>query len=153
MPLLLKPGYLALPNNRNLCLKRLRQLKTRFLKNSKFKDDYVAYMKKVLENWAERVPTENRSREKERSVNYIPHTGVYHPSKPEKIRVVFDCSAEYAGISLNDYLLTGPNLMNGMMGVLLRFRKEDNAFMVDIQSMFCQFHMDEGSRDVLRFLW
>ena len=106
-----------------------------------------------MENWAERVSTENRSSEKERSVNYIPHTGVYHPRKPEKIRVVFDCSAEYAGISLNDYLLTGPNLMNGMMGVLLRFRKEDNAFMVDIQSMFCQFHMDEGSRDLLRFLW
>ena len=50
MPLPLKPGYLALSNNRDLCLKRLRQLKRRFLKNSKFKDDYVAYMKEVLEN-------------------------------------------------------------------------------------------------------
>ena len=26
---------------------------------------------------------------------YIPHHGVYHPSKPGKIRVVFDRSAEF----------------------------------------------------------
>ena len=43
--------------------------------------------------------------------------------------------------------------MNGMVGMLLRFRKEDIAFMADIQSMFCQFYMDEGSHDLLRFLW
>ena len=42
--------------------------------------------------------------------------------------------------------------MNGMIGVLLRFRKGDIAFMADIQSIFCQFQMDEGSRDLLRFL-
>ncbi|KAL1277108.1 hypothetical protein QQF64_023781 [Cirrhinus molitorella] len=26
---------------------------------------------------------------------YIPHHGVYHPRKPKKIRVVFDCSAKF----------------------------------------------------------
>ena len=32
---------------------------------------------------------------------YIPHHGVYHPAKPRKIRVVFDCSAEYLKYALN----------------------------------------------------
>ena len=26
---------------------------------------------------------------------YIPHHGVTHPAKPGKVRVVFDCSAEF----------------------------------------------------------
>jgi len=37
-------------------------------------------------------------------VNYVPHTGVYHPNK-KQIRVVLDCSAHNKGVSLNDQLL------------------------------------------------
>ena len=52
---------------------------------------------------------------------YIPHHGVHHPGKPRKIRVVFDCSAQFAGESLNQELLTGPDLTNPIVGVLARF--------------------------------
>ena len=38
----------------------------------------------------------------------IPH----HPSKPGKIRVVFDSSAEFKEISLNKNLMSGPDLKN-----------------------------------------
>ena len=86
-------------------------------------------------------------------MNYVPHTGVYHPKKPDKIRVVFDCSAKYGGVSLNDHLLQGPDLTNGLLGVLCRFRKEEVAFMVDVKSMFHQFYVKERFRDLLRFLW
>ena len=153
MPLPLKHGYLSLPNNRSLAVKRLAQLKRCFLKNQKFMKDYVEYMKEVLANWAERVPSENGISKAERNINYVPHTGVYHPRKPGKIRVVFDCSAKFGGVSLNDYLLTGPNLMNEMVGVLCRFRKEKVALAADVQSMFCQFLVEEKDRDLLRFLW
>ena len=36
-----------------------------------------------------------------------PHHGVYYPSKPGKIRVVFDCSAEFKETSLNKNLMSG----------------------------------------------
>ena len=36
------------------------------------------------------------------NVWYIPHHGVYHPRKPEKIRVVFDCSAKYDATALKE---------------------------------------------------
>ncbi|KAI3376733.1 hypothetical protein L3Q82_000003 [Scortum barcoo] len=82
------------------------------------------------------------------------HTmGIYHPQKPGKIRVVFDCSAKYEGVSLNDHLLTGPELTNNLIGVLCRFRKGPVAVMCDIERMFHQFHVKTEDRDYLRFLW
>lgn len=48
---------------------------------------------------------------------YLLIFGVYHPQKPGKIRVVFDSSAEYKGVSLNNVLLMGPDLTNGLIGV------------------------------------
>ena len=82
-----------------------------------------------------------------------PHHGVYHPKKPEKIRVVFDCSAEYQGHSLNRHLLQGLDLTNSLVGVLCRFRQDPVAFACDIEGMFHQVRMNEEHRDFLRFLW
>lgn len=84
---------------------------------------------------------------------YIPHHGIYHPKKPTKPRVVFDSSARYNGTSLNDHLLQGPDLINNLSGILLRFRQHSIALMCDIEKMFHQFHVDERDRDYLRFLW
>ncbi|KAL9965050.1 hypothetical protein ACROYT_G028777, partial [Oculina patagonica] len=86
-------------------------------------------------------------------VNYVPHTGVYHPRKKDQIRVVFDCSAQFDGVSLNDFLLQGPDQMNTLLGILCRFRQERVALMTDIKSMFHQFMVSEEHRDLLRFLW
>ena len=58
---------------------------------------------------------------------YIPHHGIYHPEKPGKLRVVFDCSAKYKGICLNDILLQGPDTTNNLVGLLLRFCRESTA--------------------------
>ena len=49
---------------------------------------------------------------------YISHHGVTHPSRPGKVRVFFDCSAEFDGTSLNKQLIAGPDLTNQLVGVL-----------------------------------
>ena len=67
--------------------------------------------------------------------------GAFYPQKPNKIRVVFDCSAEYKGEALNKHLLQGPDLTNKLVGVLVRFRRDPVAVMVDIESMFLQVHL------------
>ncbi|XP_068712745.1 uncharacterized protein [Montipora foliosa] len=84
---------------------------------------------------------------------HSPHHGVSPPKKPDKIRVVFDCSPKFAGISLNDQLLQGPDLTNSLVGVLTCFRKEPMAFMADIEAMFYQVFVPEEQQDFLHLLW
>lgn len=79
---------------------------------------------------------------------YLPHHGVFHPKK-----VVFDCSARFEGHFLNNHLLQGPDLINSLNGILIRFRRHPIAIMCDIEKMYHQFHVPESDRDFLRFLW
>ena len=64
--------------------------------------------------------------------------GVYHPAKPNKICVLFDCSAEYAGRSIIKELLVGPDLTNQIIGILIRFQQGKTVFVADIEKMFFQ---------------
>ena len=66
---------------------------------------------------------------------------------------MFDSSARYNNISLNQVLNTGPDLTNMLLGILLRFRKERIAVTADIEQMFYNFCVSEEHRDYLRFLW
>ena len=69
------------------------------------------------------------------------------------MRIVIDCAAKQAGISLNDALMSGPDLMNSLLGVLIRFRKNPIALVADIESMFHQVFVHPSHCNVLRFLW
>ncbi|XP_078482500.1 uncharacterized protein LOC144743196 isoform X2 [Ciona intestinalis] len=44
-------------------------------------------------------------------------------------------------------------MLNGSIGVLCRFRKDEVAITADIEGMFHQFYVAEAYRDFLRFLW
>ena len=140
-------------NNRSLAMHRLAKLKTRLENDEQYRNDYVAFMNDLIEKkYTERVPEQQLPTSNSR-IWYIPHHGVYHPKKPTKMRVVFDCSAQYKGESLNSYLLQGPDLTNQFLGVLCRFRQNPVAFMCDVESMFHQFKVLTAHRDFLRFLW
>ena len=78
---------------------------------------------------------------------------MYHPAKPNKIQVVFDCSAEYAGRSINKKLMAGPDFTNQIVGTLIRFRQERIAFVADIEKMFFQVLVSDDHRNLLHFLW
>ena len=153
LPLPLKDEKMQLPNNRELALSRLKKLKGRLRREDMYRRDYQGFMTEIIEKgYSERVPPEEQSLDNGQ-VWYIPHHGVYHPKKPGKIRVVFDASAEYKGISLNKRLLQGPDLTNSLTGVLCRFRKEPVALMCDIEGMFHQVQVNKEHRNLLRFLW
>ena len=51
----------------------------------------------------------------------LPHYAITHPQKPGKVRVVYDCAAKSHGVSLNDHVLQGPDFVNDLDGVPIRF--------------------------------
>ncbi|KAF3699655.1 hypothetical protein EXN66_Car015342 [Channa argus] len=139
-----------LPNNRDQAVKHFTTLCRMLNKRPEMNQHFFAFMKKIFDlGHAEPAPPLN----KEKECWYLPIFGVYHPRKPGQIRVVFDSSATHEGISLNSVLLSGPDLNNTLLGVLIRFRKEPVAVTADIQQMFYCFTVREDHRDFLRFLW
>lgn len=119
-------------------------------------NDYFQFMGKLLQRGhALPVPPSKLTKTINESgkVWYLPHFGVYHPRKPGKIRVVFDSSAEFHGVSLNKELLSGPDTLNSLLGILVRFRKNYVAVACDIEQMFHNFHVNPEHQDLLRFLW
>ena len=159
---------MTMPNNRVQALNRLNGLLRTFKRKPGMQSDYLRFMSDVIDRGhAEIVPIEKSSESpipppavttesKENApanVWYLPHFGVYHPRKPDQIRVVFDSSCEFHGVSLNKELLAGPDLMNNLLGVLMRFRQESYGVMCDIERMFYAFHVNPEHRNLLRFLW
>ena len=151
IPFKIRPPHL--PDNKAVAQHRLNLLGKRLSRDSELEDKYVAGMSDLLtKGYAEEVPEQELAR-CDGAVWYLPHHPVVHPRKPDKLRIVFDCSAKYCGTSLNDNVYQGPDLTNQLLGVLLRFRQETIALMADIEGMFNQVRVNKADRDVLRFLW
>ena len=116
-------------------MKRLKSTRRTLDKNPVMKEQYFTFMQKIFDpDHAEIVPQENLRPEK--LWWYLPHFGWYHPKKKDKIHVVFDAAAESNGVSLNKLLLSGPDLTNNLLGVLLRFCQDPVALVADIEQMF-----------------
>ncbi|XP_077969046.1 uncharacterized protein LOC144422908 [Styela clava] len=137
----------TLPNNRFLAEKRLMYLKRKFQKDpdlfQKYKDKIHEY---IQNGYAEYIPIHELPHSNRTS--YLPHhyTG-------QKVRVVFDCSAEFQGTRLNNNLLSGPFNTNTLVGVLLCFRQEPVAVICDIRQMFHRIRVNPPDCDSMRFLW
>ena len=77
----------------------------------------------------------------------------FNPNKPEKLQVVFDCTIRYKGTSLNDQPLSGPDLTNNLLGVVLRILQEPVPLSSGIEAIFHQVMVDPNDVDTLWFLW
>ena len=149
MPLPFKTSNPFVPNNKQQATRRVEHLKKRLQSDPSYHQEYTAFMNEILDNgYAKEVPKDEQP--KTGCVSYILHHGVYHPRK-KKLRVVFDCSARCQGVRINDLLLQGPDLINGLVGILCRFRQERVAVVCDIRKMFYQFRVNEEHRNFLRF--
>jgi len=152
IPLPFRGDRLWFPDNKEQVLQRARWLRKKLLKSEKYHMDYVNFINSIIpKGFAQKVPSHLIPAQMGH-VWYIPHHGIYHTKKPNKIRVVFDCGTRFGGTSLNDKLLQGPGLTNRLVGILTRFRQEPITFMSDIDAMF-HCNVPERQRDFLRFLW
>ena len=130
---------------------RLDSLFKRFQTDG-LQDKYQTEIDKMLsKGYAEIVPKDEIYTADR--IFYLPHHAVVSDKKPDKLRVVFDCACKCKGQSLNDRCLQGPDLINQLIPVLLRFRQHSIAIQGDIEAMYNQVKIPERDRDALGFLW
>ena len=150
LPLPLRNPDLRLPNNRIQASSRLFSTKGKLIKDDDLCQEYTKIMMNLISSgYARRVDT---SKVKPGKEWYVPHFAVSNPKK-DKRRIVFDFSAKFKGRCLNSELIQGPNLANRMVGVIIRFRKEEVAYMADVEAMYHQVLIPEDQRSLVRFLF
>ena len=114
LPIPFKSSTLKLPDNRQMAEKRLSSLRRKLEKNKDLHQKYVDGKSDLLEQgYAVPVPEQDVHRS-DGKVWYLPHHPVINPNK-EKIRIVFDCAAEYGGVSLNSRIRLRPVLHDGIL--------------------------------------
>ncbi|KAL0831974.1 hypothetical protein ABMA28_001474 [Loxostege sticticalis] len=149
--LLWKSDDLAVPDSYPLAFSRFRSLE---LKMSKDPEYAKRYRLNIHDTLAKGYAEECTAPPQPTSVCwYLPHFGVINPNKPTKLRVVHDAAAKVKGVSLNSMLLPGPDLLQPLLGILMRFREGKIALTADIKEMFPQVKIRECDRDAQRFLW
>ena len=151
--LLWRSEGLRLPPSRIIALRRLKSLESKLKREPETAAAYCHKIKDYVEKGYARELTEEEEKERGPRTFYLPHFCVTNPNKPGKIRVVFDAAAEVNGRCLNDALETGPDLLNPLLGILLKFREKEIAFTTDIKEMFLRIKIRGKDQDSQRFLW
>ena len=66
---------------------------------------------------------------------------------------VCNAVSKFCGLSPNDTMLAGPDLLTNLMGFLVRFQQKPFALSADIEEMFLQVERRAEDSENLRFLW
>ena len=85
---------------------------------------------------------------------YLTHHPVWKEDGSRKLRVVFNGSQKDSkGLSLNDCLFTGPNLLADLSAVIANWRFFQFVFSADIIKMFRKIGIDKRDRTWQRIVW
>ena len=84
---------------------------------------------------------------------YITHHAVMKDSVTTPLRVVTNSSFNNHGNSLNSCLPKGPNSLNDMMAITIRFRCYEQAFMFDLSKAYNTMKTGVVEKHLRRFVW
>ena len=84
-----------------------------------------------------------------KSVWYLP----YFVTSQAKKRIVYDGKSGYKGVCVNDVIMAGPDLLNPLLHVLMRFLMGKFTLIADVTKCFFQIELPEAQRDLFRLLW
>ena len=153
VPLIWKDQNIRLPGNRIVAVHRLNVLERRLQRDPELAAAYEKSISSDLEKGYIKKLTKEEVNAPVKHKWYLPHHPVLNPSKPGKVRRVCDAAAKFQVLSLNSHLLSGPDLMNNLVGIFMRFREDRIAISGDIEAMFNQVAVPPEDQVALRFLW
>ena len=144
-----------LPNNVIAAEARLRSTERRLKRMGvKHIEAYKDQMQDMVQRGIARKLSQHELADFEGPVHYLNHHEVIKPeSLSTPLRIVFNSSASFMGHVLNDYWAKGPDFINNLFGILLRFREEQIGLVADISKMFNAIQLADMDQHVHRFLW
>ena len=103
---------------------QVKSLEKRLAKDENLIEKYTSTIKEDLnKGYLIEVPDAHKVENRSDKEWYLPHHPVLNRNKPGKVRRVLNGAAKFHGASLNKSLLTGPDLLQILIYVLLRFRQ------------------------------
>jgi len=142
---------MEIPDNKKVAKARLNSATSKLLQNNKLENYNAIFLEWTKEGIIKEVSplTSDPS-----ATHYLPHRPVFKESKTTPVRPVFDASCKVGrNPSLNDCLEKGPNLIELIPAILLRFRERRLGVISDIRKAFQMIEIHEDDQDFLRFLW
>ena len=142
-----------LPNNFYASLVQFKSLEKRLEKKLNLKTQCASDIRSDVEKGYVVPVSPHDSKNRSDREWYVPHHPVLNPNKPGKVRCVLNGVSRFHGSSLNNSLLVGPDLLQNLLFILMRFREHKYAISADIEGMFMQVGLLENDQHSLRFLW
>lgn len=144
-----------LPNNYSVAYARLLSTERRLSRlGNDYTNQYSEQIQDMIHRGVARRLTEEEILAYKGPVFYLPHHEVHKAdSRSTPMRIVFNSSAPYMGCSLNEFLAKGPDCLNNILGVLMRFRQGFVGLMGDIRKMYNSVQISSLDQHCHRFLW
>ena len=152
--LLWREEEVKLPNNFYSAMGQLKSLERRLQKKETLRKHYQKTIgTDVNAEYVRKVDQAELNETKDKLQWYLPHHPVINPHKPENVRRVCNAAAKCQGVAPNDKLLSGPDLLQSLIGIIFRFREHQIALSADLEAMFLQVAVPNDDSRCLRFLW
>ena len=142
----------SLPNNRHTAVKIAEKLEKRLSAEGHL-DYYNQEIKKYFDRGAAVKLSEEELGSWQGPLNYISHHGVEQDSVTTPLRIVTNSSLKNGGTSLNECLIPGPNSLNSMFDLTLRFRCHVCGLVFDLTKAYNCLKTGLVERHLRRFIW
>ena len=142
----------CLPNNRHAVIRMAEKQEKRLIKSG-FLDTYNKEFQKYLDRGAAVKLSAQELDEYKGPVNYISHHGVIQDSVTTPLRIVTNSSLKNGTFSLNECLARGPNSLNSMLEISLRFRCHEEGMVFDLTKAYNALKTGPVEKNLRRFVW
>ena len=132
-----------LENSHSAALRALNRLEAHFAKDEKLKIAYTDFIKEYID-LGHMSLSSNSDSSSNTSQAFLPHHGVWkETSTTIKLRTVFNGSSKTkSGVSINDLLHIGPNLLQNPIALIYAWRRYKIALSADVEKMFRQIGVE-----------
>ncbi|XP_062550942.1 uncharacterized protein LOC134215820 [Armigeres subalbatus] len=152
--LLWKFDHAEYPDTYGMALRRLECLERRMSKDPQLHENLHRQISEYqAKGYAHRASEKELKEMDPRKVWFLPLGIVVNARKPGKIRIIWDAAATVDGVSLNSFILKGPDQLTELPAVFARFRQFSFAVVADLKEMFHQILLRSIDKPSHSFLW